>query len=87
VSVSASDSTDSQSAAVAGATYCEVRQLESAQLPRICDVADPKIDVLFVSPMPLSEEVERYWNCVLSQVCTVFHATHQCLVCFAAHLA
>lgn len=50
------------------ANDCENRHVECAQLPRICDVADPKVDVLFVSPVPLSEEVERYWNLVLAQV-------------------
>lgn len=68
VTLSAPSMGDGPSAGGTCASDCEIRQLESAQLPRICDVADPKVDVLFVSPVPLSEEVERYWNLVLAQV-------------------
>lgn len=68
VSLSAPTAPDGPTSGGTCASDCETRHIECAQLPRICDVADPKVDVLFVSPVPLPEEVERYWNLVLAQV-------------------
>jgi hypothetical protein len=49
------------------ASDCSATQLEAAQLPRICDVADSRVDVLFVAPSPLSDEVRGYWRQLLHQ--------------------
>lgn len=42
-----------------------VRALETAQLPRVCDAADPLTDVVFVVSKPLPMEVEEYWRRML----------------------
>jgi hypothetical protein len=34
---------------------------ETAQLARLCDVADPLVDVVFIAPTPVSLIVEQYW--------------------------
>ena len=34
---------------------------QNAQLSRLCDLADPDVEVIYVSPFPLSDEVEGYY--------------------------
>ena len=35
--------------------------LEATQLSRICDVADPCVDVIYISSAPVDGEVQQYW--------------------------
>jgi hypothetical protein len=39
--------------------------LESAQISRLCDTADPQSDVVFVAPAPMDPAVEQYWTKLL----------------------
>eukprot|EP00892_Ulva_mutabilis_P008799 jgi/Ulvmu1/6291/UM281_0004.1 len=54
---------DGSTAALDGAQrpLPSMRALETAQLPRLCDVADPLTDVVFVVAKPLPADVHDYW--------------------------
>ena len=39
--------------------------LESAQMSRLCDVADAKSDVVYIAPAPVDAAVEQYWTKLL----------------------
>jgi len=41
---------------------------EAAQLTRLCDLAEPRVEVLLVLPAPPDEDVLNYWNKIL-EVC------------------
>ncbi|KAK9811483.1 hypothetical protein WJX72_004683 [[Myrmecia] bisecta] len=34
---------------------------QNAQMARLCDLADPSVDVIYVAPLALGEDVEQYW--------------------------
>ena len=56
-------------AAVAAARDVPLSLLESAQLGRLCDVADPLVDVVFVAPAPVDAAVEDFWMKVRTVGC------------------
>jgi hypothetical protein len=35
---------------------------ENYQIGRICELEDPNIDVIYVSPMPVNDEIIQYYN-------------------------
>jgi len=41
---------------------------EAAQLTRLCDLAEPRVEVVLVLPYPPDEDVFNYWNKIL-EVC------------------
>lgn len=46
------------------ASVCSVSSiplLESAQISRVCDVADPLVDVVYITHAPMDTVVEHYW--------------------------
>jgi hypothetical protein len=50
------------------ASVCSVSSiplLESAQISRVCDVADPLVDVVYVTHAPMDTVVEQYWTKLL----------------------
>lgn len=61
--------------------------LELAQLGRLCDVADPLVDVIFVVPAPLPQSVEAYWTKMLEVLLLLCCIAASLLRCFAASLA
>lgn len=38
---------------------------QNTQMARLCDIRDPNVDVIFVSPVPLSEETLQYYSKLL----------------------
>ena len=38
------------------------------QLSRICDITDPLVDVVYVSPFPVSDDLKQYYIKVLQVV-------------------
>ncbi|XP_069138728.1 IQ domain-containing protein H-like isoform X4 [Argopecten irradians] len=38
---------------------------QNTQMARICDIRDPNVDVIFISPVPLSEETLQYYSKLL----------------------
>lgn len=39
---------------------------ENGQMSRLCDIADPDVEVVYVSPFPLSEDLLHYYNKMLT---------------------
>ncbi|KAJ8304824.1 hypothetical protein KUTeg_018407 [Tegillarca granosa] len=38
---------------------------QNTQMARLCDIRDPNVDVIFISPVPLSEETRQYYSKLL----------------------
>ena len=47
------------------AAIANVPLTENAQMARLCDVADPLCDVVYVAPFPVDEAVEQFWEKLL----------------------
>ena len=39
---------------------------QNGQMSRLCDLTDPNVEVIYVSPFPLSEDVEGYYEKLLN---------------------
>ncbi|DBA72938.1 TPA: hypothetical protein ACH3X2_009891 [Trebouxia sp. C0005] len=50
---------------------------ENSQMARLCDLADPLVEVVYVAPFNLPEEVETYWKKLL-EVCAVDKLAVRC---------
>lgn len=35
---------------------------ENYQIGRLCELEDPNIDIIYVSPMPINDEISQYYN-------------------------
>jgi hypothetical protein len=35
---------------------------ENYQIGRLCELEDPNIEIIYVSPMPVNEEISQYYN-------------------------
>lgn len=49
-------------AAAARALMPNLDVAQSAQLPRLCEVMEPGVDVIYVSPFPLNDDVANYYQ-------------------------
>ena len=47
------------------ATLSHMKTRENMQMSRLCAVADPLVDVLYVAPFNLNSDVERYYHQLL----------------------
>ncbi|DBA85977.1 TPA: hypothetical protein ACH3X1_005515 [Trebouxia sp. C0004] len=50
---------------------------ENSQMARLCDLADPLVEVVYVAPFNLPQEVETYWRKLL-EVCAVDKLAVRC---------
>lgn len=44
----------------------EIKILQNLQMARLCDIADPKVEVIYVSPVELNDEVYQYYSKLLA---------------------
>jgi hypothetical protein len=44
------------------------KQKENAQLARIFSVKDPNLEVIYISPFPLTNEIQQYYQKILELV-------------------
>ncbi|XP_075063684.1 IQ domain-containing protein H isoform X2 [Mixophyes fleayi] len=47
------------------AQTCDLHIQQNLQIGRLCDIADPNVDVIYVSPVKLDEETEQYYRKLL----------------------
>ncbi|KAJ7365834.1 hypothetical protein OS493_002555 [Desmophyllum pertusum] len=43
----------------------EINILQNLQMARLCDIADPKVEVIYISPVELNDEVYQYYSKLL----------------------
>ncbi|KAL5004265.1 hypothetical protein ScPMuIL_017721 [Solemya velum] len=46
-------------------TFHDFNMRQNTQMSRLCDIKDPNVDVLFISPVPLSDETLQYYSKLL----------------------
>ncbi|PFX15030.1 IQ domain-containing protein H [Stylophora pistillata] len=44
----------------------EIKILQNLQMARLCDIADPKVEVIYISPVELNDEVYQYYSKLLA---------------------
>ena len=43
---------------------------ENHQIGRVCDLEDPNVDVIYVSPVTVTEEILQYYRKLVSDTCS-----------------